>query len=787
MTVTLPRLSVVTFTNGPVPLIAASLRRLRHVAHEIVVAVDERVDPDTLGPLLAVADRVVRAEFVYPLEANLGWLHNLATGDWVLRLDGDDVASNELCRYLATPGWNEGITHAYLQYRWVWHGPGRMLDQAPWWPDPVLRLIARVPGIVHFPTAAHEVAVVGGHARHLDLAIYHLDLMLTDETTRAAKAARYERQSPGRRTDHGWSVSRTYYLPERSRPAPRTAPIPPIDRAAIEAILAANAATPPPPGGWPRMDPSAPVVGASKRRAPRPNPTDSRVRLLARDPLLVQAGRPTILTVAVTNRSHRTWHPEDDPPTRVAARSLDIGGAAVGAELRADLTGPVNPGQEALVRLTIPPVLPVRAQRLEVGLIQDGVAWHEGRMTIGLRAQTGRQVLVSTGVSIFRHLGDDLITREVLGALARDLPDVVPVLLAHPTDGLAARFGCEVVPSPASLPSVETGPLADPVRRSRELVADARRMAKGDDPLDPATTSVLATFQGADALVVAPGGGLASRYAREALFPTTVEVLVARAFGLPVFVEGPSIGPLEQRRDQAAITQLLQGATRVAVRDPSSADAARRLGKVLGPVVVPDLATAAYEPLTDQDMARAWLDDAAIPEGRPYAVVSLRDGHERPEHLATIRAALDALPVGAAAVYLPHCTGEHDDRSLLIGDDWARTHLAIWDPALGDHAAVALVAGALITVGSRFHLTVLAAAGGVPAVALAGSGYDRRRLRGHRDLPGVRIVERSEPEAVRQATYDLLAAERPEPTPHWDASELIEALAAALPAAPRLA
>lgn len=786
MTSPLPRLSVVTFTNGPVPLVAASLRRVREVADEIIVAVDERIDPTTLGPLLAVADRVIRAEFVYPLEANLAWLHSLATGDWVLRLDGDDVVSHALCRHLATPGWDDGITHAYLQYRWVWGGGGHVLDQAPWWPDPVLRLIRRVPGIVNFPSAAHQVAEVGGHARHLDLALYHLDLVLTDQATRAAKAAHYERQSPGRRTDHGWAVSPTYYLPENARPAPRVAELPTVDHAAIQAVLAATDASPPPPGGWPSTARLEPVARASARRVARPTPADSRLRLLARDPLLVQPGRPTILTAAVTNRSHRTWSPSDDPRTRLAARTLDVGGAVVGGELRADLSGPVGPGQEALVRLSIPPVLPRDAQRLEVGVVQEGVAWHDGRVSIGIKSQPGRRVLVSTGVSTFRHLGDDLICHEVLGAIARDLPDVVPVLVAHPTEGLAERFGCDVVDSPSSLPSPDTGPLADPLRRSRELVALARRMASGGEAPNAATAAVMAPFQETDALIVAPGGGLASRYAREALAPTLLEVLIARAFELPVFVEGPSIGPLEQRRDQAAVAQLLQGAVRVALRDPSSADAARRLGKVLSPVVVADPATAALDPISDGGAARRWLDSRGFSD-RPYAVVSLRGHDERPEHLAAVRRALYAMPEQAVAVYLPHCWGEIDDRELIENDEWARENLAVWDAELSDHAAVALVAGALITVGSRFHLTVLAAAAGVPAVALVGSGYDRRRLRGHQDLPGVRIVERNEPQAVDEAVRVLLAAERPEPTEHWDPTAFTAALAAALPTAPRLA
>jgi hypothetical protein len=146
-----PSLSVVSFTNGPIPRVAASFARIRDLADEIVVAVDQRVGPDALGPLHEVADRVVRAEYVTPFEANLAWLDSLATCDWVLQLDGDDVVSDALIDRLSTPGWDDGITHAYISYRWLWPCPDRMLAQGPWWPDPALRLFRTTPGITRYP------------------------------------------------------------------------------------------------------------------------------------------------------------------------------------------------------------------------------------------------------------------------------------------------------------------------------------------------------------------------------------------------------------------------------------------------------------------------------------------------------------------------------------------------------------------------------------------------------------------------------------------------------------
>ncbi len=787
----LPRLSVVTFTDAPAHLVATALRRVRSVAHEVIVAVDDRVDPETLGPLGDVADQVVRAEFVHPLEANLAWLHGLATGDWVLRLDGDDLVSDALLRRLSTPGWDHGITHAFVQYRWVWGGPDRILDQAPWWPDPALRLIRNLPGIARFPHEAHAVAEVAGAARFLDEPLYHLDLALRDETTRATKVAGYEDLNPGHRTDRGWSVSTTYYLPEHLAVPPRTVSVPDADRAAIAGVLAA-AASPPPPAAAGTGTGIAHVTAAQRRAAP-PTPGDVAVRVLAHPPIAVVAGRSAVVTVAVANRGDRAWDPSDEPAESLGGRFYDDTGEQVGFEVREPLPGPVAPGDEILVRLALPAWMPTEAARVDVGLVQDGVGWHDQVASVPLQVQRGRRVLLRTGISTFGHLGDDLITREVLAALATGLPDVVPVLLAHPTDGIAERFGCEVAESPVALASMASR-AAEPNRRSRDLVNQARLMARGTPPDDPAVAAALAPFAEASALVLAPGGGLASRYSAEALMVCAIEALIARAFGLPVLVEGPSLGPIETRRDHAALAQLLNDAQRVTVRDRASADAARRIGRAVDPHVVADPATAAGAHLgRGPAEAAAWLASINVPADRRYAVISLRDGAPRDlQHLDTLRQALGALPEHTAWIYLPHCTdtsglGGSDDLAVLAADEWAGAHLVPFDPSLGDRAAVGLIAGATLAIGTRFHLSVLAAATGTPSVCLVGDDYDRLRLRGLRDAPAVRTVELDDPAAAVAAVRELVAAPRPEPIERWDPAAFAEALGAVLPPAPRLA
>ncbi|HRW37253.1 MAG TPA: polysaccharide pyruvyl transferase family protein [Aquihabitans sp.] len=783
----LPRLSVVVFTDGPVRLVGAALERVRPVAHEIVVAVDERVPVADLGGLQRVADRVVRAEFEPPLEANLAWLHAQASGDWVLRLDSDDVASAALLQRLATPGWDEGITHAYLQYRWVVDEGRAMLDQPPWYPDPVLRLFRNEPGLTRFSPLPHELPTVAGDHQLWPEALYHLDLVLAPEAARRTKVDGYERQRPGLRTDRGWSVSTTYYLPEQGPTPPRRAPLPADDEAAVAAVLGAlDAAAPLPP-----VDAVAlgSIARLADRRTPPPGAGEARVQVLDRGPVQLIEGRSAVLTVSIANAGERTWRPDDSPATVVGGRFAAEDGEPVGFELRAPLPGPVPPGREVLVRLAVPPGVPAEAARLRVGLVQDGVGWYDTEASIDLRHRRGRRVLVSTGISATPHLGDDLITAEVLHALARHLPDVVPVLLAHPTDGIAARFGVEVAARPVSVaPATTTLRRAEPSRRSRDLVAAARRMAKGEPPDDPAIRDVLEPFARASALVVAPGGGLASRYADEALLVVAGEVLVARAFGLPVLVEGPSIGPLETRRDQAATAEILNAAASITVRDRASADAARRVGRVVEAAVVPDPATAALAAApAAAERVRAWRHGRNIPDDRGYAVISLRGGIDGERHLDAARAAIEALPEHTALVHLPHCTGDPgaDDRQIL-DDPWFGAHLVPFE--LDDRAAaVALVAGATIAIGSRFHLAVLAAAAGVPAVGLVGDEYDRLRLRGVAGTGAVRRIETDEPEAAATAVRELLANDRPEPGPRWDGEAFAARLGAQLPPAPSLA
>src|ERR1700721_2935088 len=83
-------LSVCCLTSDPGARVAAILRQLRPVADEIVVAVDSRLDPDRLGRYAEVADILLRFEFVDSVEQSVPFIVSHCSGDWILRIDGDE-------------------------------------------------------------------------------------------------------------------------------------------------------------------------------------------------------------------------------------------------------------------------------------------------------------------------------------------------------------------------------------------------------------------------------------------------------------------------------------------------------------------------------------------------------------------------------------------------------------------------------------------------------------------------------------------------------------------------
>jgi hypothetical protein len=213
-------LSLAIVTKNSAPYIEGLLQAGRALADEIVVAVDRSSADATEAICSRYADKLFRIVPIRVVEWVLVWLNAQCSGDWILRLDDDELPSASLVRALPRLLSDREVTHYWLPRRWL-IGADRAswIAQRPWWPDWQLRLFRNIPSIVYVPGFVHTSYVIPGASRFLsEGSFYHLDLVLHSEQERRAKVERYNRLAPGN------SQANLYLIPDEagllSRPLP---------------------------------------------------------------------------------------------------------------------------------------------------------------------------------------------------------------------------------------------------------------------------------------------------------------------------------------------------------------------------------------------------------------------------------------------------------------------------------------------------------------------------------------------------------------------------------------
>ncbi len=375
-------LSVVCMTHEQGPRLAAILGLLRPVAGEIIVAADSRMDVAELGEVAAVADRIVRFEFVFPAHAN-AWLHGLATGDWILLLDNDEVPSAALLQALPRLLRATDVQQYWIPRRWSFPDPHHWLDERPWAPDFQNRLV-RNDATLAFSGRKHTYGEPVLPARYLEAPLYHLDCAVTTQAARERKVDAYEAARPGLQAPGGGALNERYYLPERFARRPVVA-VSPEDRALIDRVIGAR------PTGAPAPEPAAlefvPRAEVERRWAGRDfGPAGFRAELtvLEGDPWF-RPGETRPLAVRVANLGDERWeHVEGtEHPVRAAYRIRRPDGSAVVEEgVRTPFPADVAAGAST--------VLPIRViaphapgwYLVEFDLVREGVRW------FGAEAQT---------------------------------------------------------------------------------------------------------------------------------------------------------------------------------------------------------------------------------------------------------------------------------------------------------------------------------------------------------------------------------------------------------------
>jgi hypothetical protein len=455
-------LSVCCLSGGPTERLAALLSLLRPVADELVVAVDDRVEPDRLGAVGELAGTLVAYPFAEPVERPFGWLHSLCNGDWIFRIDDDEVPSAALLDALREP--DERLTHAWVPRRWIWDGGSLAAD--PWAPDWQLRLVrpdaARFPGLMHVPVQAS-----GPHAYLEDAALYHLDLVTSDRATRQAKVSRYEHARPGLRLG-ALPLNAAYYLPELRRELP-VDPIPERDLPLIGHVLGAEPAA----AHAPIEVRVATRAEIDTHWAEAPLPEDgyhARIELgRAPSPVTCEVRE---IDVRVTNLGSTVWPGGKDAMPEIRLSSRWEGLELPEEQLRSAFPSDVAPGQTVLVPMSFRAPDEPGEHLLVVDLVHERHRWFGVDATVPVVVRPKRRAVVL----VSQPPGEEIFDQRVDDLLDRIDPSLKPVLVGPKPDWLRDRFGTEAhadqPPTAESVFVVAAGPRRRRLRlelRAREL------------------------------------------------------------------------------------------------------------------------------------------------------------------------------------------------------------------------------------------------------------------------------------------------------------------------------
>ena len=228
-------LSICMMVADPPHRVAAALAPVRHLADEIIIAVDARVPAADLADYQALCDRMLRIEFA-SYERHLAWLHAQCKGEWIMPLEGDEVPSAAFARRLRRIIDRRDVRQVWASRQWIWPTPDRVLDVQPWVNDQVVKLL-RNDGGVRIEGVQHLHAQFERPCEYLEEPIYHLELVTSDLDARRAKVVRYEVASPHQSAPGGGRLNDATYLPEQ-RPSPKLRAVAAEDVAGIKAALA---------------------------------------------------------------------------------------------------------------------------------------------------------------------------------------------------------------------------------------------------------------------------------------------------------------------------------------------------------------------------------------------------------------------------------------------------------------------------------------------------------------------------------------------------------------------
>ncbi len=373
-------LSICLITADPPARISAILEPLRPYADEVLIAADSRVDDETLAGYTSLADRVYKIEFRQP-ERHMAWLCGQCNGDWILRLDGDEVPSQAFVRRLPGMLVSRNVHQFWVAVAWLFPDAGRFLACAPWLGDFASRLVRndgtlRVRGLQHL----HIEQV--SPCEYVEEPFYHLDLLASSEQERHDKAVRYEVWRPHLLAAGGGRINEAFYLPElRNSLELRT--VPQEDRTAIALALQAPSIPAPARTRLENLVKNVPFVSLEEMDSLWEGRTVGEGAYRASiEPLEPRSSltpsEQRHLYFRVNNEGTERWPTRLDerPPIRLSYRWLNPDGSVHPPEgTRTRFSRAMDPGERILTPLHVDAPAAAGDYMLEVDIVHEHVRW----------------------------------------------------------------------------------------------------------------------------------------------------------------------------------------------------------------------------------------------------------------------------------------------------------------------------------------------------------------------------------------------------------------------------
>jgi polysaccharide pyruvyl transferase CsaB len=205
----------------------------------------------------------------------------------------------------------------------------------------------------------------------------------------------------------------------------------------------------------------------------------------------------------------------------------------------------------------------------------------------------------------------------------------------------------------------------------------------------------------ADGLISGGGGLLQDRTSARPVAYYAGVMALARLARRPYVVHAQGLGPIRRRPNRVLAAMGLRGAVHVSLRDADSIALARELGVRRALEFVPDPAI---------------MLQPARGDGR-QVVLAVRSWADRLDHLLPIREAVRVLATDHRILALPMHEPMDREPSEIVVDGIPGA--AVVPPETSLHERLALIGSASLVIGMRLHALVLAAAAGVPGVAIS--------------------------------------------------------------------